>query len=46
MNAIRKLSTALALGAALVLPALAQDKVTIYSAAPQDLLDQVIPAFE
>lgn len=46
MNAIRKLSAALALGAALALPALAQDKVTIYSAAPQDLLDQVIPAFE
>lgn len=46
MNAIRKLSAALALGVALVLPALAQDKVTIYSAAPQDLLDQVIPAFE
>ncbi|HET9822160.1 MAG TPA: extracellular solute-binding protein [Burkholderiaceae bacterium] len=46
MNAIRKLSAALALGAALALPAQAQDKVTIYSAAPQDLLDQVIPAFE
>ena len=27
-------------------PALAQEKITIYSAAPQDLLDQVIPAFE
>ena len=24
----------------------AQTKVTIYSAAPQDLLDRVIPAFE
>ena len=46
MNAIRKFTAALALGATLALPALAQDKVTIYSAAPQDLLDQVVPAFE
>jgi ABC-type thiamine transport system substrate-binding protein len=46
MNPIRKLTAALAVGAALALPAMAQDKVTIYTAAPQDLLDQIIPAFE
>ena len=46
MNAFRKMTAALAVGVALALPAMAQDKVTIYSAAPQDLLDQIIPAFE
>jgi iron(III) transport system substrate-binding protein len=46
MNAMYRISAALALMAALAMPALAQEKVTIYSAAPQDLLDHVIPAFE
>ena len=36
----------LVLGAMLAFPALAQEKVTIYSAAPQDLIDNVVPAFE
>ncbi len=46
MKAIYKITAALAVGAALALPAMAQQKVTIYSAAPQDLLDRVIPVFE
>jgi iron(III) transport system substrate-binding protein len=33
-------------GVLLAAPALAQQKVTIYSAAPQDLIDHVVPAFE
>jgi iron(III) transport system substrate-binding protein len=41
-----RISAALALIVALAAPATAQEKVTIYSAAPQDLLDHVIPAFE
>ena len=45
MNSMRSVLAALAL-TALAMPALAQDRVTIYSAAPQDLLDKVIPAFE
>ena len=36
----------LALSMLLAVPALAQNKVTIYTAAPQDLVDRVIPAFE
>ncbi len=46
MKTTRRLFTALALGALLASQAMAQGKVTIYSAAPQDLLDHVIPAFE
>jgi len=46
MKTMHRISAALALVAALVMPAAAQEKVTIYSAAPQDLLDHVIPAFE
>ncbi len=42
----RRLFTALALSGLLATPAMAQNKVVIYSAAPQDLLDNVIPAFE
>lgn len=34
------------LGALIGMSVFAQNKVTIYSAAPQDLLDRVIPAFE
>ena len=33
----------LALSMLLAVPALAQNKVTIYTAAPQDLVDRVIP---
>ena len=36
----------LALSVLLAAPVLAQSKVTIYTAAPQDLVDRVIPAFE
>lgn len=46
MKALGRIAAALALGALLVTPAMAQEKVTIYSAAPQDLIDHVIPAFE
>lgn len=46
MRLLRKLSALVFVGAAFAMPALAQEKVTIYSAAPQDLLDHVIPAFE
>ena len=46
MKFLSKLSALVVLGAAMAMPALAQEKVTIYSAAPQDLLDRVIPAFE
>jgi iron(III) transport system substrate-binding protein len=46
MKQLGRIAAALALGAALVGPATAQEKVTIYSAAPQDLIDHVIPAFE
>ncbi len=46
MNSMRAMLAALAVTAPLALPALAQERVTIYSAAPQDLLDKVIPAFE
>jgi iron(III) transport system substrate-binding protein len=46
MKAMYRISAALALIVALATPATAQEKVTIYSAAPQDLLDHVIPAFE
>ena len=46
MNTMHRISAALALVVALATPAVAQEKVTIYSAAPQDLLDHVIPAFE
>ena len=46
MKTTRRLFTALALSTLLAAPALAQNKVVIYSAAPQDLLDHVIPAFE
>jgi iron(III) transport system substrate-binding protein len=37
---------ALWLGVLFAAPAWAQQKVTIYSAAPQDLIDHVVPAFE
>lgn len=46
MKTTRRLFAALTLGALLVGQAMAQGKVTIYSAAPQDLLDHVVPAFE
>jgi iron(III) transport system substrate-binding protein len=46
MKLLRKFTALLVLGASLALPSQAQEKVTIYSAAPQDLLDNVIPAFE
>lgn len=39
-------ATAGALASAIGVPARAADKVTIYTAAPQDLIDQVVPAFE
>lgn len=46
MNISRRTLSALALGTLLSFSAMAQNKVTIYSAAPQDLLDRVIPGFE
>jgi iron(III) transport system substrate-binding protein len=46
MKMTRRFLSILALGALLSTQALAQSKVTIYTAAPQDLLDHVIPAFE
>ena len=46
MKKLGKISAALVLGAVLVASATAQEKVTIYSAAPQDLIDNVVPAFE
>jgi len=46
MKPLSKFVTAIALSVSFSWPALAQDKVTIYSAAPQDLLDRVLPAFE
>ena len=46
MKKLGKISVALALGAVLVTSVVAQEKVTIYSAAPQDLIDNVVPAFE
>lgn len=46
MRFLSILSAGILMGAAAVMPAQAQEKVTIYSAAPQDLLDNVIPAFE
>lgn len=46
MKSMHRIAAGLALMAALTMPAVAQEKVTIYSAAPQDLLDHVIPAFE
>ena len=49
MKTTRRLFTALAtlaLGSLFASQAWAQAKVTIYTAAPQDLIDQVIPAFE
>lgn len=46
MNWFRRLSAVVTLGTVLATPALAQEKLTIYSAAPQDLLDHVVPAFE
>ena len=42
----RSFLAALWLGMLLAAPAWAQQKVTIYSAAPQDLIDHVVPAFE
>ena len=46
MKRLGRIAAALALGAVLAAPAMAQEKVTIYSAAPQDLIDNVVPAFE
>ncbi|MBP9904756.1 MAG: extracellular solute-binding protein [Rhodoferax sp.] len=46
MKMTRRFLSILAVGALLTTQALAQSKVTIYTAAPQDLLDHVIPAFE
>jgi iron(III) transport system substrate-binding protein len=46
MKISRRALSALALGTVLSVSAMAQSKVTIYSAAPQDLLDRVVPAFE
>lgn len=46
MKFLSNLSAVFLIGAALSMPTMAQEKVTIYSAAPQDLLDHVIPAFE
>lgn len=46
MKQLGRIAAALALAAALAVPAIAQEKVTIYSAAPQDLIDNVVPAFE
>ena len=46
MKTTRRIFTALTLGSLLATQAWAQAKVTIYTAAPQDLIDQIIPAFE
>ena len=46
MKKLGKISVALVLGAVLVTSVIAQEKITIYSAAPQDLIDNVVPAFE
>lgn len=46
MKRLGRFTAVLAIGALLVTQAMAQAKVTIYSAAPQDLIDNVIPAFE
>lgn len=46
MKTTRRLFAVLALCSLAVSQAIAQAKVTIYTAAPQDLIDQVIPAFE
>jgi len=46
MKALGRISAVLVLGAVLVASAIAQEKITIYSAAPQDLIDNVVPAFE
>ncbi len=46
MKQLGRIAAVLALGAVLAVPAIAQEKVTIYSAAPQDLIDNVVPAFE
>ena len=46
MVKMRNLASLLVLGAFVVTQAVAQEKVTIYSAAPQDLIDNVVPAFE
>ena len=46
MKKLGKISVALVLGAVLGTSVIAQEKITIYSAAPQDLLDNVVPAFE
>lgn len=43
---IAKFALAALAGTLLSVQAFAQAKVTIYTAAPQDLIDQVIPAFE
>ncbi len=46
MKVLNKFFATVLVGAGLVSSVLAQDQVTIYSAAPQDLLDRVLPAFE
>lgn len=46
MNTTRRFIATLALGSLLSFAATAQNKVIIYSAAPQDLIDRVVPAFE
>lgn len=46
MKMTRRFLAMLAVGSLLATQVLAQGKVTIYTAAPQDLLDNVIPAFE
>ena len=46
MNITRKLFISVALATLVVGQALAQSKVVIYTAAPQDLVDRVVPAFE
>jgi iron(III) transport system substrate-binding protein len=46
MKITRRFLAILAVGSLLATQVLAQGKVTIYTAAPQDLLDNVIPAFE
>ena len=46
MKPVHRLLTALALGTLMFSQAMAQGKVVIYTAAPQDLIDRVVPAFE